>query len=340
MSTFLLEIGAEELPPKALDAMVTGLAEALADALREARLEFSDVVPFATPRRLAVQVRGLASAQADREVERRGPPVKVAFDQDGAPTKAAQKFADGCGVAVAALERIETPKGAWLVYRATERGLPAPEVIAGQLARVVDAIAVPRRMRWGATDHAFSRPVRWLVALLDDNVVPSEVLGCAAGRQTFGHRFHGPEGGITLAHADDYEAALAEAHVVASFRQRREQVRAAIEETSREAGARALVDPDLLDEVTALVELPVAVLARFDEDFLQLPREVIVATLQEHQRYFPLTDASGHLTAAFITIANVRSKDPQEVRRGNERVVTPRLADAAFFWQTDSQRSL
>ncbi|MEO0423763.1 MAG: glycine--tRNA ligase subunit beta [Pseudomonadota bacterium] len=340
MSHLLVEIGAEELPPGALESMVKDLQTRLGDSLQEARLPYERIQAFATPRRLAVLVHGIAARQPDREVEKRGPPVKVAFDADGVPSKAAMKFADGCGVSVDTLERIETPKGEWLVHRATEAGRSAGEVVGEALPGIVDGITVPRRMRWGSTEHAFSRPVRWLVVMLDDQVVPCEVLGCAAGRRTWGHRFHGPANGVELAAADAYEETLAAAHVVADIDERRQQIRQAIEATAGGAKAHALVDEDLLDEVTALVELPVPVLATFDEQYLALPREVIIATLQEHQRYFPLTEADGSLRNAFITIANLRSKDPQEVRRGNERVVAPRLADATFFWEADGGRPL
>jgi glycyl-tRNA synthetase beta chain len=238
------------------------------------------------------------------------------------------------------LERVATPKGEWLVHRSVEAGAPAEQVIREVLPGVVDAIPVPRRMRWGSGDAAFSRPVRWLVVMLDDRVVDCDVLGCTSGRRTMGHRFHGPGEGVLLATAGDYEASLAAAGVVASFDQRRDQVREGILAAAAEAGATALVDADLLDEVTALVEKPVPVLAGFDSTFLELPDEVIIATLQEHQRYFPLTDGDGKLTNQFITIANIDSAEPARVREGNERVVTPRLADAAFFYEADRRHTL
>lgn len=341
MASLLLELGAEELPPKALEGMARDFEARLLDALEQARLTFADSERFATPRRLAVLVRGVATAQADREVEKRGPPVKVAFDPDGRPTRAAEKFAESCGVGVDQLERIATPRGEWLTFRTREQGRPAAALVAEVLPEVVDGIAVPRRMRWGSGTHSFSRPVRWLVAMLDEQVIEGcEVLGCVAGRRTFGHRFHGPKEGISLEHAEEYPRAMERTAVVASFDDRRAQVRQAIEATAQEAGATALIDDELLDEVTALVELPVPVLASFNDQYLELPREVIIATLQDHQRYFPLADDAGSLRSQFITLANLRSAQPEEVRRGNERVVAPRLADAAFFWESDASQSL
>jgi glycyl-tRNA synthetase beta chain len=340
MSTLLVEIGTEELPPVALPGMAAALEAGFSAALREARLGFGDVVRFATPRRLALLVRDLDASQADREVERRGPPVKVAFDTQGAATRAALAFAEGCGVAVEALERMSTAKGEWLVHRAREPGRPAAQVVAEVLPAVIDGVPVPRRMRWGSGSEMFSRPVRWLVVMVDEAVVDCTVLGCRSGRRTFGHRFHGPAQGIDLATAAQYPEALASARVIADFDERRAVVLDGIEKTAAQAGARAVVDTALLDEVTALVEWPVPVLASFDEAFLALPREVIVATLQEHQRYFPLTDENGALRNLFVTIANIDSTQPDLVRRGNERVVQPRLADAAFFWEADGRRSL
>jgi glycyl-tRNA synthetase beta chain len=340
MSALLVELGTEELPPGALSSMAEAFEAGLVGALREERIDVDVSERFATPRRLAVLVHGLGARQADRQIEKRGPPVKVAFDADGQPTRAATAFADGCGVDVAALERVATPKGEWLVHRATEPGREAGAVIAELLPRVVDAIPVPRRMRWGSGEAMFSRPVRWVVVMIDDTLIECEVLGCRSSKRTFGHRFHGPAQGLQIEHATRYVTQLAEAQVVASFSERRQLIADAVADTAAGVGARALIDPALLDEVTALVEKPVPVLAGFDEAFLTLPREVIVATLQEHQRYFPLTNDAGELTNQFVTIANIASTAPERVREGNERVVQPRLADAAFFWEADGKRTL
>lgn len=336
---FLVELGTEELPPKALPALERAFRDGLVARLAEARLGHGEVESFATPRRLAVKVQRLETSQADQQVELRGPPLRVA-KSDGAWTKAAEKFAAGAGVPVDTLVEREEEKGAYVYAHKLEVGALAaallPQLVEGALA----ALPVPRRMRWGAAEAEFVRPVHWLVMLLGGEVVAGEMYGVAAGRESRGHRFMGCER-VTLDSPADYPVRLEEEGcVLADFAARRERIRAEAETAAGDAGGRLVLDPALLDEVTALVEWPVAVTGRFDERFLDLPEEVLVATLQDHQRYFPVRARDGRLAPRFITISNLDSPDPEAVRAGNERVVRPRLADAAFFWERDRRSPL
>jgi len=338
--TFLVELGTEELPPKALSRLSDAFRDGLVAGLTEASLAHGAVHAYATPRRLALRVDALAVSQPDRDLERRGPPLKVAVDADGAPTQAGRKFAEGCGVPFDQLGRLETPKGDYLLYQGVEAGRPATELVADIVARALGALPVPRPMHWADNDFVFVRPVQWLVMMLDEDIVPCELYGQRAGRSTRGHRFHAPAD-IALATAADYPACLEDgAYVIPDFALRRAVVHKATDALAGELGGRAVYDDDLLDEVTALVEWPVAIAGRFDAHFLELPREVLVSTLQAHQRYFPVEDETGELLARFITISNLESRDPEQVVHGNERVVRPRLADAAFFFDSDRRTPL
>jgi len=336
---FLLELGTEELPPKSLQPLRDALAAQLTSGLDEAQLSHGEVLSFATPRRLAVLVKALATEQSRQTLELRGPPVSIAFDDAGEPTQAARAFAAKCGVGVADLTRTASKKGEWLFFAGSRPGQPAAELLPELVSRALAALPIPKRMRWGAGDAEFVRPVHWLVMLLGETVVPATVLGVEAGRTTRGHRFHHPAP-IELRSATDYTTALEQpGHVIADFAARRDRVVAAAHAAAAELDGEALLDTAVVDEVTALVEWPVPVTGRFSKEFLQLPPEVLISTLQDHQRYFPVTRDTA-LLPAFITISNLASSDPAEVRRGNERVVTPRLADAAFFWQQDIARPL
>ncbi len=336
----LLEIGTEELPPGALRRMAEALAAELSARLTARGLEHGEVQSFATPRRIAALVAGVAEARPDREVERRGPMVAAAFDADGTPTRAAEGFARSCGVPVEHLQRTTTDKGEQLVLRTTEVGEATTSLLPALAEEAIARIPMPRRMRWADLDVEFSRPVHWVVLLFGDEPVQTELLGVVAGRTTQGHRFHKPEG-IRLDGAADYPTALyGSGHVVADFQARREMVREQVEDAARALGGNAVLDDDLLDETTALVEWPVAVTGAFDPGFLRLPAPVIMAAMMGHQRYFPVRGEDGALLANFITISNIESKHPDSVREGNERVLRPRLADAAFFFDMDLERSL
>jgi glycyl-tRNA synthetase beta chain len=337
---FLVELGTEELPPKALLELSLAFAAGMTAGLLQAGLAHGQVQPFATPRRLAVSVKRLAARQREQNLKRRGPPVNAAFDAAGAPTRAALAFAQSCGTTVESLQRLEEPKGLFLFFIGSKPGIEAVALLPGIVQTALDALPIPKRMRWGAGSAEFVRPVHWLVMLYGRNVVPATLLETAAGNTTQGHRFMAPHP-LRIASPASYARTLRErGFVLADFGERREKVRELATKLAGELGGRAVFDAALLDEVTALVEWPVAIAGRFDTRFLELPREVLISTLQDHQRYFPLEDANGVLQPWFITMSNIESREPDKVRAGNERVVRPRLADAAFFWEQDRKQPL
>ena len=337
----LLEIGTEELPPKSLAQLASALAGGIRQGLQDKELAHGDVSWFATPRRLAVMVSDLTATQEDKQVVRRGPAIAAAYDQAGKPTKAAEGFARSCGVAVADLEHMETGKGSWLSYRYLEQGSRTDEIVPAVIDRALAGLPIPKRMRWGGNDTEFVRPVHWVVLLFGEDVVPATILGMETGRETRGHRYH-HSGTMELSSPGEYTDRLpAEGRVIVDFAERKERIRQAAIEAAKSCGGQALIDKDLLDETTALVEWPVAISGSFDEEFLKLPREVLIASMQSQQKYFPvLHPGNGELTAAFITIANIASTSPDAIKRGNERVIRPRLSDAAFFWERDRKQPL
>jgi glycyl-tRNA synthetase beta chain len=330
----LFELLTEELPPRSVLSLSNALTEGVLVGIDAAGIAHGKVHSFATPRRLAVRIQKLAANQPDRQVERRGPPVSISFDAQGAPTQAAAAFAKSCGVEVGSLSQLKTEKGAWLVFRGTEHGAATTSLLGGIVNQAIAALPIGKRMRWGARTEEFVRPVHGVVLLYGDTVVPAEVLGLRAGRVTFGHRFHAPKP-ITLKSPSGYESRLRRAKVVADFAKRRELIRTGVNQAAAASGGRALIAQALLDEVTALVEWPVAISGQFEQRFLSLPREVVIATVQDHQRYFAVEGADGNLSGWFVTVSNIESRDPSKVREGNERVVRPRLSDAAFFWEQD-----
>jgi glycyl-tRNA synthetase beta chain len=337
---FLVEIGTEELPPKALPALAAAFASALSAGLAKAQLRHGAVRSFATPRRLALLVKRLAARQPEQALRRRGPPLTAAFDAQGAPTRAALAFAESCGTTPGALERVDEGKGTFLYYVGTRAGEAAVQLLPQLVQAALEQLPIPRRMHWGAGSALFVRPVHWVVMLYGREVVEGTLLDIPAGRHTRGHRFHAPKP-ISLAGPASYESALARrGFVIADFAARRERIRAQVHAVAQALNGAALMSDALLDEVTALTEWPVALAGAFEPRFLALPREVLISTLEAHQRYFPLESAAGALLPAFITVANIESRDPDTVREGNERVVRPRLADAAFFFEQDRKSPL
>ena len=336
----LVEIGTEELPPKALRALMQAFGDGLTAALDEAPLQHGDTHVYASPRRLTVIVDALEAQQQDRTVELKGPPVKVAFDKDGKPSAAALAFAKKCGVDVAELGRSKTDKGEWLAASKIERGQAAAALLPAALERALGGLPIPRRMRWGAGDAEFVRPVHWVILLHGNDVIDATIMGVRTGNESRGHRFHS-SGPIVIANADEYLEALEnDGHVIADFKRRRSLVRDGVRAMAAEAGGEIVDGKSLYDEVAALVEWPVPILGSFDEQYLSLPREVVTSTLTGHQRYFPVADKDGRLLPRFVTVANIESTDPEQVRDGNERVIRPRLADAAFFWDNDRRSTL
>jgi len=337
---FLVEIGTEELPPKALRSLMTAFADALEAAVDEARLKHGAVRAYASPRRLAVLIDQLQSGQEDRKTSKKGPPVAIALDKDGNITAAGEAFARKCGVDVSELGREKTDKGEWLSCDLVEAGKTAAELIPELVEKALAALPIPRRMRWGAGDAEFVRPVHWVVLLHGNKVIKASIMGIAAGNKSRGHRFLCGKA-ITIKAPADYLQTLEETgHVIADFDKRRKLVQKGVTANARKAGGGVVDGEALYDEVTALVEWPVPITGTFDDEYLRLPREAVISTLASHQRYFPVADKNGQLLPRFITVANLDSKDPDQVRNGNERVIRPRLADAAFFWDSDRRKPL
>jgi glycyl-tRNA synthetase beta chain len=336
----LIEIGCEDLPARFVQPLAAALAQGVGEGLARRGIAHAPVRSYATPRRLAVLLHEVAAQQPEQSIERRGPALSAAY-KDGQPTPAALGFAKSCGVEFAKLERLETDKGAWLVYRSVQPGRATldllPEIVDQAFASM-DAL-VPKRMRWGEGSDTFVRPVQWICALFGGDVVPLTRFGLQAGRLTYGHRFHAPAS-ISLANAAFYEDKLRHARVWADFDSRRAEIRRLAEAEAARLGGRARITEALLDEVTALVEWPAVISGRMEARFMALPSEVIIATIEHNQRYFPVFGDDGRLLPYFITISNIESRDATQVVAGNERVVRPRLADALFFWEQDRKQPL
>ena len=336
----LIEIGTEELPPKNLKAMMNSFTSAFSDALTESQFEFEKIEGYATPRRLALKVTSLSSEQPTQHLERRGPAVKAALDAEGKPTKAATGFMASCGVSdISELEQIETEKGAWLVFRQEQAGLTLEKMLQDLIEKALADLPIERRMRWGASRVEFVRPVHWVVALYGTEVIPCQLFNITADRVSRGHRFMS-EGPISIRSADDYERTLAEASVIADFSSRKDKIAEQLAAIAESEQSTVEIDDALLDEVTALVEWPVALMGKFDPAFLEVPEEALISAMKEHQRYFHMTDGEGKMLPRFITISNIESKNPAAVVSGNERVILPRLTDARFFFEQDKKHSL
>ena len=337
----LIELGTEELPPKSLRTLELAFADGLRTRLNQAGLTVTSMESFASPRRLALHIRRLAARPPDQLVKRRGPPLSASFDAAGAPTRAATAFAQSCGVSLEALGRERDLKGSeYLYFEGVKSGAATVTLLPALLQQSLDALPIPKRMRWGTGEAQFVRPVHWLLMLYGREVVPATVLGVKSGAVSFGHRFMVPNRPLHIGTPASYARTLqSRGKVIAAFDARRASIAAQVEQLAASLSGRAIVSAELLDEVTALVEWPVALAGQFEPRFLSLPREVLISTLQDHQRYFAIENDAG-LLPWFITISNIDSPEPGVVRAGNERVVRPRLADAAFFWEQDRKQPL
>ncbi|EOY5422519.1 glycine--tRNA ligase subunit beta [Cronobacter dublinensis] len=338
--TFLVEIGTEELPPKALRSLAESFAANFTAELDAAGLTHGVVSWFAAPRRLALKVANLSASQPDREVEKRGPAVSAAFDAEGNPSKAAEGWARGCGITVGEAERLVTDKGEWLVYRAHVKGESAQALLPNMVSVALSKLPIPKLMRWGASEVQFVRPVHTVTLLLDDEVLPATILGIQSDRVIRGHRFMGePE--FTIDHADQYPQILLErGKVIADYNARKAKIQQDAEAAAAKIGGNADLSDSLLEEVTSLVEWPVVLTAKFEEKFLAVPAEALVYTMKGDQKYFPVYGTDGKLLPNFIFVANIESRDPHQIISGNEKVVRPRLADAEFFFNTDRKKRL
>ena len=336
----LVEIGTEELPPGELRSMSETFAAQLCERLTSSGLSYGKVSVFATPRRIAAIIADVPASQPDREFNRRGPSLDAAFDDKGKPTKAALGFARSCGVSVEKLDKVETRQGKWLVFHSTEVGEPTPSLVPRMVEEALNKLPLSKRMRWANFDFEFIRPVHWVVLLFGSDVIDGEIFGVSAGRMSRGHRFHDPEA-IAIEDPSSYSKTLySTGHVVTEFKARADIVTRQVVEAAKSVQGKALMDKDLIEETTALVEWPSAIVGGFDKEFLKLPAAVLVATMKGHQRYFPVIDNSGKLVPHFVAVSNIESKNPETVRKGNERVLRPRLKDAAYFYKRDSGRTL
>ena len=337
---FLVEIGTEELPPKALKTLATSFADNVEAELNQAGLSFDKIEWFAAPRRLAMKVLNLATQQPSKEIEKRGPAVSAAFDAEGKPTKAAEGWARGCGITVEQAERIATDKGEWLVHRAKIEGQPTKNLLNGIVANALAKLPIPKPMRWADKTVQFIRPVHTVTMLLGDELIEGEILGVASARTIRGHRFLG-EKEFEIQHADQYPQLLREkGSVVADFNERKAEILAKSQAKATALGGVADIEESLLEEVTSLVEYPNVLAAKFEERFLAVPAEALVYTMKGDQKYFPIYDKDGKLLPHFIFVSNINPEDPTAIIEGNEKVVRPRLTDAEFFFKTDLKQKL
>ena len=337
---FLVEIGTEELPPKALKTLATSFADNVEAELNQAGLSFDKIEWFAAPRRLAVKVLNLATQQPSKEIEKRGPAVSAAFDAEGKPTKAAEGWARGCGITVEQAERIATDKGEWLVHRAKIEGQPTKNLLNGIVANALAKLPIPKPMRWADKTVQFIRPVHTVTLLLGDELIEGEILGVASARTIRGHRFLG-EKEFEIQHADQYPQLLREkGSVMADFNERKAEILAKSQAKATALGGMADIEESLLEEVTSLVEYPNVLAAKFEERFLAVPAEALVYTMKGDQKYFPIYDKDGKLLPHFIFVSNINPEDPTAIIEGNEKVVRPRLTDAEFFFKTDLKQKL
>lgn len=335
----LFEIGTEELPTKTVKLLSLSLAELISKELRDSKLEFTEAKPFGTPRRIAVIIKNLVTKQPDFESEKRGPAIKAAYDNNNKFTKAAIGFAKSCGTTPEKLDVLENKSGSWLIFKEKVKGQDTKDLLENIINNSVNKLPIPKPMRWNDHSYTFVRPVHWLVLLFGSQKIEIELLGIRSDNKSFGHRFLSPKP-ITIKKPCDYESALEKQFVIADFNTRKENIRQQVEKLAKSKKLNAIIQDSLLDEVTSLVEWPVALMGEFDTKFLKVPQECLISTMVNHQRYFALTDSKNKVSSNFIFISNIKSKNSKQVINGNERVLSARLADAEFFYQNDKNTKL
>ncbi|TPG06376.1 glycine--tRNA ligase subunit beta [Rhodanobacter glycinis] len=337
----LIELGTEELPPKALDELSAAFMRGVCDGLAKRGIlaELDLAQAYASPRRLAVHIPGVAATQPEQAIERRGPALSAALDAEGQPSKALLGFAQSCGVSVEQLDKLQTDKGAWFVWRTVKPGQTVASLVPEIVDEALKTLPIPRPMRWADHDYSFVRPVHWLVILHGAEIIDGEVLGLKSGRKSRGHRFMHPQP-VHVADADGWLDAMRACNVLADPRERRQRIRDQIGQLAGSTGGIPRLDDTLLDELANLTEWPVAIACTFEREFLSVPPEALVTTMVTNQKFVPVFDADGKLTEHFIGVANIDSKDPAEIRKGYERVIRPRFADAKFFWDEDLKTPL
>lgn len=339
--SLLIELGTEELPPKALAGLAQAFVGGIANGLQKRAVEFVTETAQAlySPRRLAVRIDGVALEQATQKSEVFGPYVNIALDANGEPTAALLAFAKKNNLQVSELQKTTDAKGERFVARSELQGRLSIELLPEIVEEAIKALPIPKPMRWGNRDVQFVRPVHWLVALLGNAIVPMQVLGLKAGRQSRGHRFHAPEA-FDIASPQTYVDILRAHYVMVDPAERQAKIAAQVQAAAQSVCMQASIPEDLLSEVNCLVEWPSAVLCQFDADFLRVPHEALISTMQTNQKFFPLQTPSGALSEYFVGIANIESKDISQIKKGYERVIRPRFADAQFFFNEDIKQGI
>lgn len=337
--TLFVELGTEELPPKALKQLSDSFTQGLAQELSKLGFGFKEAISYGAPRRLAAAFSQCQRTQADKQLEKRGPAVSVAFNEQGEPTKAALGWARGNGISIDQAERLTTDKGEWLLHKALVPGQSLDSQLQGALERTVKQLPIPKAMRWGSNSNEFIRPVHTLTVMYGSEVLPLDLLGLRSSNQVSGHRFHGDHR-VTLDHADNYTELMRSQYVLVDYQSRMQAIESQLIAQSEALGLRADYDTALLEEISSLVEWPVVLQAKFEKEFLGVPKEALIYTMKDDQKYVPMLDSNGDLSSTFLFVTNIESKDPQQIIAGNEKVIRPRLSDAKFFFDTDKKTSL
>ncbi|MBA2651497.1 MAG: glycine--tRNA ligase subunit beta [Tatlockia sp.] len=336
---FLFELGCEELPSAAVSVLAKALADNLKTALDKAQIAYGALSSFATPRRMAVYIKELTNEQPSQRQTRRGPALVAAYDEKGQPTPALLGFAKSCNVAPSELTVIKTDKGDWLVHESLIQGAKTSELLAIMVNQALTSLPIAKPMRWGIGSHEFVRPVHWALLLYNDELIDCEIMGVKTGRNSYGHRFHHPQA-IEINKAENYQSLLKKAFVIADFNERRNLIIEQVKQLASEHDAEAIMPTALIDEVCSIVEWPQALIADFEEEFLNVPAEALIASMQSHQKCFAMQNSKSQILPHFITVANIVSTDPKQVIAGNEKVMRARLSDAAFFFRQDKKQPL